>query len=120
MSHAVTESGGTSLLVRDRFDSPPGLSTTASGEKVKTSPHRSHCIPSVFQRWLLLEPDLSSTGTVVNASCSLLAHLCKWKPPLANSPASSLASLIVSYDVARSSTYMFSKISVAARGAASW
>ncbi|KRX61917.1 hypothetical protein T09_12162 [Trichinella sp. T9] len=80
----------------------------------------SHCIPSVFQRWLLLEPDLSSTGTVVNASCSLLAHLCKWKPPLANSPASSLASLIVSYDVARSSTYMFSKISVAARGAASW
>ncbi|KRY10003.1 hypothetical protein T12_10779, partial [Trichinella patagoniensis] len=74
------------VLNSDRFDSPPGLSTTASGEKVKTSPRGSHCIPSVFQRWLLLEADLSSTGTDVNASGSLLAHLCKWKPPLANSP----------------------------------
>ncbi|KRX36652.1 hypothetical protein T05_13345 [Trichinella murrelli] len=111
-------------LNNDRFDSPPGLFPTAGGEKVKTSARRSHCIPSVFQRWLLLEADLSSSGTDVSTSGSLLAHLCKWKPPMANSarnsPASSLASSIVSHDVARSSTYMFSKISAAARGAASW
>ncbi|KRX33553.1 hypothetical protein T4B_1228 [Trichinella pseudospiralis] len=112
------------VLNNDRFDSPLGLFTMAGGEKVKTSPRRSHCIPSVFQRWLLLEADLTSSGTDVNASGSLLAHLCRWKPPLANSPrnspANSLASSIVSHDVARSSTYMFSKISAAARGAASW
>ncbi|KRX37808.1 hypothetical protein T05_7745 [Trichinella murrelli] len=93
------------VLNNDRFDSPPG------------------CSPSPEARSGLLEADLSSSGTDVNALGSLLAHLCKWKPPLANSsrisPASSFASLIVSHDVARSSTYMFSKISAAARGAAS-
>ncbi|KRX18492.1 hypothetical protein T07_686 [Trichinella nelsoni] len=134
--HAAIVSGGTSslqpigsktrnaVLNNDRFDSPPSLFTIAGGEKVKRSSRRSHCILSVFQRWLLLEADPSSSGTDFNALGLFLAHLCKWKPPLANnprnSPASSFASLIVSHDVARSSTYMFSKISAAARGAASW
>ncbi|KRX78409.1 hypothetical protein T06_7901 [Trichinella sp. T6] len=115
------------VLNNDRFDSPPWLFTTAGGENVKKSPRRSHCIPEVQKVRL---PEVASIGGGsffvrhgCHASGSLLAHLCKWKPPLANSPrnspSSSLASLIVSHDVARSSTYMFSKISAAARGAAS-
>ncbi|KRZ87354.1 hypothetical protein T08_8723 [Trichinella sp. T8] len=110
------------VLNNDRFDSPPGCSPSPEARRSKAHPVG----PTAFRASSsgLLEADLSSSGTDVNALGSLLAHLCKWKPPLANSsrisPASSFASLIVSHDVARSSTYMFSKISAAARGAASW
>ncbi|KRZ83308.1 hypothetical protein T08_10259 [Trichinella sp. T8] len=115
------------VLNNDRFDSPPWLFTTAGGENVKKSPRRSHCIPEVQKVRLPKVASIGGGSFFVRHGChasgSLLAHLCKWKPPLANSPrnspASSLASLIVSHDVARSSTYMFYKISAAARGAAS-
>ncbi|KRX34653.1 hypothetical protein T05_5842 [Trichinella murrelli] len=127
-SHAAIESKTrNAVLNNDRFDSPPWLFTTAGGENVKKSPRRSHCIPEVQKVRLPKVASIGGGSFFVRHGChasgSLLAHLCKWKPPLANSPrnspASSLASLIVSHDVARSSTYMFYKISAAARGAAS-
>ncbi|KRZ29238.1 hypothetical protein T4C_5073 [Trichinella pseudospiralis] len=67
-----------------RFVFPPCGRIFSGSMNVRWSPLRSQKIPNVFPGQPPVPRAVFSAGTALRASGSLLAHLCRWKPPEAN------------------------------------